>query len=215
MLNGVLSFTGKDKLQYVGFSNGCRAALDSLERNQFDSDKIETFVAVGCPGSFNHSSTTDSASPISKVLNKDGGIAINSFRSKNLKHVSFSDLAKEIVNIERFFDDKTKISVNLFQQYYNWSTDTSDKEPGQNVVINNFFAIQGNLFTSSDGVVSTYDINATYLNINANKKKYINIPSSHLGLDDATRTKVFVRKILNNESFTTLENLIFVLKSEP
>ena len=215
LLNGVLGFTGKDKIQYVGFSNGCRAALDSLERNQFDSNKVETFVAVGCPGSFNHSKNTDSASPISKVLNKDGGNAINSFKNKNLKHISFSDLAKEIVGIERFFDDKTKISVNLFQQYYNWTVDTSDKEPGENVVINHFFAVQGSLFSNSDGVVSTYDINKTYNNINANKKKYINIPASHLGLDDTTRTKVFIRKILNNETFTSIESLIFVLKSEP
>ncbi len=57
LLNGVLDFTGKNKLQYVGFSNGCRAALDSLERNKFDSNKVETFVAVGCPGAFEGNST--------------------------------------------------------------------------------------------------------------------------------------------------------------
>ena len=87
MLNGVLDFTGKDNLQYVGFSNGCRVALDSLERGQFDSNKVETFVAVGCPGSFEGESTMGSI-----IKSRNGQISKN-LASRNANHPSFGEVA--------------------------------------------------------------------------------------------------------------------------
>ena len=44
LLNKVLNETNKTKLQYVGFSNGCRSALSSLEKGSFDPAKVDTFV---------------------------------------------------------------------------------------------------------------------------------------------------------------------------
>src|SRR3990167_2585126 len=82
LLNGVLDFTGKDKIQYVGFSNGCRAALDSLERGQFDSNKVEMFVAVGCPGGFEGEST------FGDIIASRNGQIFERLKSKDIKHPS-------------------------------------------------------------------------------------------------------------------------------
>src|SRR3989338_3982530 len=90
LLNGVLDYTGSDKLQYVGFSNGCRATLSSLEKNRFDSAKIDTFVAVGCPGAFNGSSL------FGECLLEHGDDILNRFVERNLKHPSEKEFSKEL-----------------------------------------------------------------------------------------------------------------------
>ena len=74
LIGGVQKYSEQNKLDYVGFSNGCRVALDSLKNYSstgknnagyyFDSstgiyklmdlgsNPVDTFVAVGCPRFF-------------------------------------------------------------------------------------------------------------------------------------------------------------------
>ena len=206
LLNGVLTFTGKENIQYVGFSNGCRAALDSLKRNKFDSSKVETFVAVGCPGSFEGESLG------SKKLNEGGALAIAKFKSQNKKHLKFDDIITEVIGLPIFTANKEKISLNLFIQYYNFSSSKEDQQPAKNLSLNKFYIIQGAFTNDSDLIVTTLDENAIYENINSNNKQYFSITATHIGLDDRSRTKTLIRKFINNESLSWFEKAL-ILKS--
>ena len=53
----MLNFTGKDKIQYVGHSNGGRTAIVSLANGTIAPSKIETFVGVAVPSAFEGYST--------------------------------------------------------------------------------------------------------------------------------------------------------------
>jgi hypothetical protein len=214
LLNGVLEKSGKKTLQYVGFSNGCRTGLSSLEEGFFNSTKIDTFVGVGCPGAFEHDIQVSSTSPISDKLNIHGLSAINNFYSRNKTHISFSDLAREIVGLDRLFDTGISISLNLFNQYFEWSSSNADFQPKIESKLENFAVIQGDFFTYSDGVVSTYDQTQIYSRVNATNKNRINIWSSHLNLDDSLKTKKFIKKLINNENFTNIEKIVYFINNE-
>nr|MBI4156891.1 alpha/beta hydrolase [Candidatus Woesearchaeota archaeon] len=205
LLNEVLDLTNKNNLQYVGFSNGCRAALDSLERNKFDSNKVETFVAVGCPGAF------EGNSPIANIIaSKDRQIS-QRLESRNLSHMSL----KEIILIGALdrnlisSDITNKISLNLWKFYEDKIILNNDTQPG-NISIFNFTIIQGNEFGSSDGVVTIEDERKIYQNVNKdlNNKNHFNIFASHIGLDDKERTKSIIRKTLNKEKLSFYERTI-------
>ncbi|MBI2558136.1 alpha/beta hydrolase [Candidatus Woesearchaeota archaeon] len=208
LLNGVLGFTGKDNLQYVGFSNGCRAALDSLERNQFDSNKVETFVAVGCPGSFEGNSTTGN------IIAANDGKVSQRLDAKNLKHLSRFDLALAgLFNIDYITKiQEPKVSLNLFKFYENIIINKSDRQPGD-INISNFMIIQGNAFTSDDGIVTVIDEKNIYTNANKNlnPKKHFNIFAIHSSLDTKDRTKSIIRKSINKEKLSFYEKTINLL----
>jgi len=207
LLNGVLDFTSKEKLQYVGFSNGCRAALSSLEKNKFPSDKVETFVAVGCPGAFEHYDYTESASAVSRILNKDGATAISKFEINNQLHLDFNDVSKEMLGLPLFVNSEGKISLNLLIQYYNWSSQTDDLQPGKNLTLTNFAILEGAITGNSDLVVSTFDQNEIYENINSNNKKYFSIIASHIDIPSREKTKLLIKKFLHNESLSFFDEL--------
>src|SRR3989344_6122925 len=202
LLDGVLTFTGKDKLQYVGFSNGCRAALDSLERNQFDSNKVETFVAVGCPGAFDGNSTAGNI-----IKSKNGDIYLR-LKSQNISHISFNNLAS-IALLDRQHvtnDQKEKISTSLWKFYEDIILSKNDSQPG-NVNFDNFALIRGNAFTTNDGIVTIADGDKIYENANSNlkPKKYFNVFASHPSLDTKDRTKSIISKIINKREFSFYE----------
>ncbi|MBI2208556.1 hypothetical protein HYU50_03595 [Candidatus Woesearchaeota archaeon] len=205
LLNGVLTFTGKDNIQYVGFSNGCRAALDSLERNKFDSNKVETFVAVGCPGAF------EGNSPIANIIASRDRQISQRLQSRNLSHMSL----KEIILIGALdrnlisSDITNKISLNLWKFYEDKIILNNDTQPG-NINVFNFTIIQGNEFGSSDGVVTIEDERKIYQNVNknSNNKNHFSIFASHIGLDDKERTKSIIRKTLNKEKLNFYERTI-------
>ena len=205
LLNGVLTFTGKDKIQYVGFSNGCRATLSSLEKGKFDPSKVETFVGVGCPGAFEGSSIFGTA------LNKLGDNAISEFRSQGISHVSFRNVFEAILPTVSITGGVNKISVNLFEKYYNFSADDKDKQPGDNVVLNSFAIIQGDIFGDNDGIVTTNDEREIFNKINASPKKYFRVLASHATLPDRTRTKSLIKKTLNNESLSLFERTFLLI----
>ena len=207
LLNGVLDFTGKDKIQYVGFSNGCRAALDSLERGQFDSNKVEMFVAVGCPGGFEGFD-----------IGASGIKLIDDRINRNLqdkKHISFKDMfATGIFNFNAISKGTEKISMNLWRQYDDWINSNEDKQPG-NITVNNFVIIHGNAAGSSDIIVTVLDEKHIYNNTKINDtKRRFNVVATHIDLDGRSTTKNLIRKSINKEKLSFLEKNINLIESD-
>ena len=177
LLNGVLNFTGSERLQYVGHSNGCRSVLSSLEKGEFDSAKVETFVGVGCPGAF------VGYSDFGYYFNKYGVELLEDFRDNN--HLSMSELGGTLKRecgidllcklLTRGLVGSNKISYNLSKQYYLWINGTSDEQIGRNVKLDNFYLIEGWVFSntnsSHDFMVTSEDQRAIYSNINISKNK--------------------------------------------
>ncbi len=205
LLNGVLTFTGKNQLQYVGFSNGCRATLSSLERGKFDPNKVETFVGVGCPGAFEGNSIFGIA------LNDLGDNAINEFRSQEIKHISFRNIFEAILPTISITNGVNTISVNLFEKYYNISISENDKQPGENLSLNKFAIIQGDFFGDNDGIVTTQDESQIFNKINASPKWHFRILATHKTLADRTKTKTLIKKTLNNESLSFFETTFLLI----
>ncbi|MBI2660488.1 hypothetical protein HYX07_04970 [Candidatus Woesearchaeota archaeon] len=203
LLNGVLDFTNKDKLQYVGFSNGCRSALDSLERGKFDSSKVETFVAVGCPGAFEGFDL--GASGIKLIDDK-----INR-NIENRKHIGITEmLIIGMLGLNSISLSEEKISTNIWRQYNKWINSTNDQQPG-NINFINFIIIHGNAGVTSDGVVSLTDEKAIYDNINiSGSKSRFNIFATHIDLDNRPSTKALIKKSVNKEKLGFLERNIYL-----
>ena len=214
LLNGVLNFTNKDKIQYVGFSNGCRAALDSLERNKFDSNKVETFVAVGCPGAFEKLSLLDSG-----IVLVDDRVLEN-LQNKNVNHVDVGDLLKSgLLNKNTITKKETgKISLNLWKKYLYFISSTNDTQPGK-INLTKFGILQGNALGTSDGIVPTLDEDSIYSNVklrNSNSeinpmKQSFKVLAFHTNVDTTQKSKTLIRKLLNNEELSFFEKTFNLL----
>ncbi len=48
----IKTLSGKNKIKYVGHSNGARVALDSLTNDKVNASDVDTLVLVGVPGNF-------------------------------------------------------------------------------------------------------------------------------------------------------------------
>lgn len=114
---GVMTYADTNKIDYVGHSNGCRAALSSLheysnsgknsagyyldETGSFAAADlpalpVDRFVGVGCPSVLNEESTFTTVSRISRSTGeKNGDFAIRKTSSK--KHVNLGDYSKWLV----------------------------------------------------------------------------------------------------------------------
>lgn len=182
--------------------------MDSLERNKFDSNKVETFVAVGCPGAFEGESTTGN------IIAANNGKVSKRLASKKLNHLSFNDLAiAGLFNIDYISkNNKLKISLNLFKFYEEVIINKNDTQPG-NINVPNFFIIQGNAFVSDDGIVTITDEKSIYTNANKNlnPKKHFNVFAIHSSLDEKDRTKSIIKKSLNKEKLSLYEKTINLL----
>src|SRR3989338_11682664 len=91
LINGVLGFTGKEKVQYVGHSNGGRTAVVSLANGSINPNKIETFIGVGVPGAFEGYST------FGEYFGRYGEEVMESFGNRN--HISLTEIGTELRNI--------------------------------------------------------------------------------------------------------------------
>ena len=158
-----------DKADYVGFSNGCRAALDALSEHgngysnnwkientngtlntdtSLPANPIDTFVGVGCPGAF------EGDSLVKTGLNFFGESSSNSIKANNLKHATLRQfliaspggaLGNWLVGFLNKNDNKDKISVNLFNQYVDWAKKTTDSQPG-NISVGKAAIIEGRFY---------------------------------------------------------------------
>lgn len=221
LIGAVQGYTNKNKIQYVGHSNGCRTALDSLTnwsssgKNNvgiivkdgsnisvsLSSNPVDTFVAVGCPGNFSE------LSYFAKQVKSSGDVAIRRLQDKNKLHVNIGDVSHEmesilgeLIGISRFFEIP-KISLNLFGQYYDWIKEDGDRQPGKNLQVNYFTLIYGKLgffsIGNDDTIVSVADETDIFNNTQSNNKKLISVMTLHVGMAENKEVKKHVKQSLD------------------
>ncbi len=219
LIASVQGVTGRNKIQYVSHSNGCRTALDSLSNWSVSGklnvgkviyngtelnltmlpNPVDTFVGVACPGNFSE------LSYFARQVNLSGGVAIERMREKNNMHPKFGDVAHEmesvsgeVVGVSRFLDNP-RLSLNLFQQYYDWIRSDEDRQPGNRLEINYFTLIMGTkgLFNSNDDlIVPIKDENSIFNKIKSNNKLNISVNTIHIGMPKNPQVKEYVKKSL-------------------
>ena len=240
LIAGVQYLTNKSKLNYVGFSNGCRTALSSLDKYNniglnnigkiyidntwinvnMSAFPINTFVGVGCPGAFNSSDPYGRgvvySSEVGNALNVFGGTILRNLRNSNVSHTTLRVAARSIRPLSLGFKNVgNKISVTLLEKYYNFSSKDDDTQPAQNFTINKFGIIEGDRFVTSDFVVFVSDEKQIYDNVNSTDKIYLRIYESHGGISEDTKTKRLIKNILFNQSFTNFEELFNIKERIP
>ncbi len=222
LIAGVQAYTGEDKIQYVGFSNGARTALSSLDKwndvgianismywngthwlnTSMTANPIETLVAVGAPGAF------EGGSPAKSALNLVGGRVISNSESKGVMHILFEDLLKMGYG-HNYFSNDAMISLNLFKQYYNFSKYSDDNQPAVNLTLNKFAAIRGWVTDDnygSDWVVTKDDVDNIYSNVNSTNKTYFKVfgPHSDMGFSSFAQkeeTRDIIMRKLNGDEY--------------
>ena len=127
LIAGVEKYSGQNQIDYVGYSLGCSAALESLKlygssgKNNagyyFDtstgtylltdlaSNPVDTFVAVACPGNFSKISTFIEAFNLTKERR------FQKYNSKNIIHIRGSQLRSDIANSDFEFIQKNYPSL--------------------------------------------------------------------------------------------------------
>lgn len=234
LLSGVEQYSQQHTMQYVGFSNGCRATLSSLDMYDslgktnagyyFDQNDglyksmnmsanlVRDFIGVGCPGNFTGSS------PVSSVLVDVGANSIKDLKKDGLTHVSETDAGKAVCSFSNllspisttygcgalglflFFGGSDKISVELFNDYYQFMASTSDRQPGENVSVNKLTIIYGVAVGSSDGAVTDADAQGIFNSITSTDKQRCADLSTHIGLPDSDDVQDIVKRRLNGAS---------------
>ena len=224
LVNGVRNISNHDKVNYVGFSNGCRSALMSMEEGYLDSSKIETFIGAGCPGNFSNQITT--IVPYVMNLSKD---VILTARQENLNHLSLksiSNLGKQrllfdldwtyyrpfasALGIASGILDNTLISTNLFNFYVEMMINSTDTNPGNGVAISNTLILHSLSFGGwpSDEVVSRDDSRSVCRGIQSGNKQYLELTGSHFtagikSFPDRLDTQEIIREFLSSKNITS------------
>jgi len=212
LINGVLNFTGKEKLQYVGHSNGGRTAIVSLANGTINPSKIETFIGVAVPSAFEGYST------FGNYFGKYGGQIMDELSNKN--HISMTEIGVEMRKLckidagcrllTRGLVSDNKMSFNADKQYYLWVINATDEHIGKNLQLDNFYIIQGWVADDKqdithDFIVTEQDEKAIYSNIDSSNKKHYKVWGAHtagwnpVSLPDRTLTKSIIKNILNKK----------------
>ena len=204
-------------MKYGGHSNGCRAALDSLsswgsagktnlgktiyngsEVNiDMSSNPVDSFVGVGCPGNFSE------LSYFAKQVDESGEIAIQRLREDGNLHPTFGQVAHElesasgeVAGLARFFKNP-RLSLNLFEQYYNWISSNTDSQPGKDMSFEYFTIIKGRFISENDLIVPIKDEEAIFDNIQSTNKNNITVNIEHVGMAENNEVKNYVKVSLN------------------
>src|SRR3989338_2119846 len=111
LISGVQKYSNKTNLTYIGFSNGCRTALSSLELyntngktnagyynngsdwilTNLSARPIGTFVGVGCPGAF------EGESAFGQIFGRYGQTILNDFTNHNMVHFTMRELGQRLL----------------------------------------------------------------------------------------------------------------------
>lgn len=218
LINGVLNFTGKDKLQYVGHSNGGRVAIESLANDKVNPNKIETFVGVAVPGAF------EGYSSFGFYFGKYGGQIMQELEGKN--HVSMTEIGEKLrrICLSNFevgcgtltvgLKSDNKMSFNTDKQYYLWIINNSDEQIGKDLQLENFYLVEGWVSDNQlninnithDFIVTQQDEKVLYSNIISQNKKLYKVWGAHTAgwdaasLPDRTITKNIIKDAINKKS---------------
>ncbi|MDA1197212.1 MAG: hypothetical protein O2779_04580 [Nanoarchaeota archaeon] len=204
LFNKVLTETGKTKIQYVGFSNGCRSALTSLENNDFAPSKVDTFVGVGCPGAFSR------ISYFASLMKEKGSTSIENMESKGFRHITVARATHEIgtlvgesIAFTSLFGEQQKISLNLFRNYFEFINSTSDQHPGRNMELDYFTLIYGNdglgLNKLDDFIVPVADEQQIFQEIDAQNKYLVEVFVNHGFFRKSRKVKDTIKSALKKE----------------
>jgi hypothetical protein len=210
MIGFVQSKTNKN-LTYIAHSNGGRTALSSLDKwgnsgrlfneNGFynmSQKPIEYMIGVGIPGAFEGDITG-----FGQILNATG----HRIQELNTTHVSYSvALSTGITKSDLFGNyDESKISKNLFNNYYGFIRTNDDLEPGYNTSINKFTLIYSNLTwlwvtIKNDGIVTQLDEDKIFENINSSdKNKYLLTNKIHTDMTKDKEIDILIKERLRDE----------------
>jgi hypothetical protein len=165
LIGGVQEYSDKDTIDYVGFSNGCRVALSSLEDHadgesnvgyyynfntgqyeysDLSADPVSTFVGVGCPGAF------EGGSLFGECLNIYGDRMQELLSEKDIEHPTIGDIGSTLMRVSDIFScdflgfylksssSDGPISTNLTENYHSWIVSPNDSQPGNNVNLDAF-----------------------------------------------------------------------------
>ena len=215
LINGVLNFTGRDKIQYVGHSNGGRVAIVSLADGKVNPDKIDTLIGVAVPGAFEGYSTFGYyfgkyGEQIMNQLNGSSHVSMTEI-GDNLREICLSDAELFCSIFTRGLKSESKMSFNSDKQYYLWINDTKDEQIGKNLQLNNFYLIEGwvrdntNKSITHDFIVTEQDEKALYGNIISSNKKHYKLFGAHtagwssVSLPDRDFTKSIIKDALNKK----------------
>lgn len=186
LIAGVQEYSGKNQVDYVGFSNGCRVGISSLDSHSsggnnvgyyFDyqtgqylysdlsSNPVNTFVAMACPGNFSGNGL------FADCFEEYGEEVIDYFETNNIMHPTQREFALRIAHeapktspcyyLQFFLHSEGRMSENLAEQYYNWITSDQDEQPGSNLEVYKYVSIYGTngyaLDNDNDYLVSIED----------------------------------------------------------
>jgi|GEM_PF-1826977 len=227
LINGVLNFTGKEKIQYVGHSNGGRVAIVSLANGKVNTNKIDTLIGVAVPSAFEGYST------FGDYFGSYGGEIMNDLSDKN--HVTMTEIGNKLrrsclANFEFSctiltlgLKSESKMSFNMDKQYYLWIINTTDEQIGKNLQLDNFYLIQGwvrdnrykgNEYVniSHDYIVTGQDQDAIFNNIISSNKKHYKVWGAHtagwssVSVPDGDFTKSIIKDALNKKSLNNYKS---------
>ncbi|NQZ85741.1 MAG: hypothetical protein HRU03_08535 [Nanoarchaeales archaeon] len=198
-IGAVQYFSGKEQVNYVGHSNGCRSALTSLSKHyqgennigyvfengewiltDLVANPVDKFFGIACPTTLNEE--TWSGEKLRKLSSEGipkGTEAINYFRNKNITNVIQKDFLVE-VDLSAILKpefEKNKISLNLQEFYKNLYLDEISLFNGNKNVANKFVFFGGTdnyLWFENfggDGVVPYQDMELLF-NIFQNSELY-------------------------------------------
>ena len=218
LMAGVQYHTGAVSLDYVGFSNGCRVALSSLESYQekgkenvgsidgIDVDLegsssarvVDSFVGVGCPGAF------EGESYLMEQVG-DHPDSVEDLRGEGKGHVDKDDVAKRLHLLGRVLPGGNSISLNLWSSYVDFIFNYADSQPGnfdvdRARIIYGFGGVNGwGDDERDDGMVTEVDAIAIVNNINSiNTDDIESYEVSHQFLTANNNIIIDIRRFLEN-----------------
>ncbi len=213
LVAGVMRYSGKNQIDYIGHSNGCRVALSSLnsysngknsvgwvfntETGQYDiitnlpNNPVDKFFGVACPTTLNNlTGMSELARELKEGVPK-GDIAMKEIREKGIKHIEREEYGKRLLLRGWIFGrtDK-KISTNLMDFYNNISIEIVTQFLLKPNIVNQAILFGGskgfptlNNF-GDDGVVPLNDMQNLNNNLNNSKLYIINKNHGELIIDE-------------------------------
>ena len=229
-----------DKADYLGYSHGCRVALDSLSEHgsggysnnwkiennngtlntdtSLPDNPIDTFIGAQCIGAFNGLTKDDN---FGWALKSDGKQAIDKLKIRGKIHINRGDLFKKSPNVlfklVGLVFPGNDVSVNVMSYYVDLTKTNTDTQPGIGVNINQYIQIDAKTsgkpdLNKGDLLVTSVDQTAIYNNINASGKRRFVYEGFHGFLPQKRDVLKLIRKTLNNESLTQKEKMQYFLE---
>lgn len=202
LIGAVQSLNNGSQIVYVGHSNGARTGISSLERHknvsnvgQFNGvnvsmiDPVKTFVAVGVPGSF------EGQGVVHWTIKKFGKETINQFNKINQTHVNIKEIFAKMLYINHK-NKEQKISLNLWNDYFDWINSNKEPQIGINLSLENFLIFKGNIAFIHDFIVTTKDEDEIFNNIISSNKKKEEIFTSHLAMIENKKIQNKIKRFI-------------------